>query len=508
MFACLYVPDFPVQAVLLSEPSDDRESLWRSPVVVLDGPANLPKAAALNDPARNAGITVGMTTLQAEICGGVAIRKRCAESEEAAQAALVECASNFSPRVESASPGAVILDLTGTEKLLGSAQNIACKIAVRSKDAGFHLRIAIASNPDTALLAAKGFRGITIIPAGDEAKILGPLRVGVLSLEPETARILDAWGIHTLKALAALPTIALVERLKQEGYKLQSLAQGKTTRPLLIDEPAPDFVGEHEFDDPIETIELLSFDLNRVLHEVCDRLIDRSLATNAVRLTLDLEVQQRLDGTRGEKYEHHLKLPLPTQDRKMIFTLLRLELERQTFCAPIRKLTVELAALKPRTTQGHLFAPTTPDVEKLEVTLSRFRGIVGSADIRGIPCVGTPALLDTHEAGAFTVEVSSRESEISHQFVPACVPMQVFRPPLETSVKRKDGIPSFVNLLRRDRPVLVASGPWCSSGNWWNEKRWAREEWDVALDTFEGVGYYRIYLDRIKKQWFVDAVSD
>jgi len=57
--------------------------------------------------------------------------------------------------------------------------------------------------------------------------------------------------------------------------------------------------------------------------------------------------------------------------------------------------------------------------------------------------------------------------------------------------------------------VLAASGPWSSSGNWWNKTAaWAREEWDVALKTFEGVGYYRIYLDRIRKQWFVEGVFD
>ena len=114
MFACLLVPDFPVQAALLWEPKDTREILRRSPIAVLDGPSNLPKVLALNDAARNSGIQVGMTKLQVETYGGVLLRKRSADYEDSAQVALLECANSFSPRVESTCPGTVILDLAGT----------------------------------------------------------------------------------------------------------------------------------------------------------------------------------------------------------------------------------------------------------------------------------------------------------------------------------------------------------------------------------------------------------
>ncbi len=37
---------------------------------------------------------------------------------------------------------------------------------------------------------------------------------------------------------------------------------------------------------------------------------------------------------------------------------------------------------------------------------------------------------------------------------------------------------------------------------------WTREEWDVALKTPAGLGFYRIYRDRIRQQWFVEGVFD
>jgi protein ImuB len=510
MFACLFIPDFPVQAALLLEPKNERERLRRSPFAVVDGPSNLPRVVSLNDAARNAGIEIGMTKLQVETYGGVLTRKRSADHEDDAQAALLDCASAFSPRVESTCHGTVILDLAGTEKLFGSPEIAACKIAVNARQLGLHLRIAIAAAPDTAMYGARGFAGITIIPAGDETKVLAPLCVGILPVAPELLEVLGNWGIHTFKSLAALPSIALTERLGQQGLVLQNLAQGRTSRTLKPIEPTPDFVEEHEFDDPVETLESLAFVLNRVLQEICDRLVSQSLATNELRLTLDLEVRQIQDGKEGEQYKHDWKLPVPTQDRNMLFDLLRLDLERNTFSAPIKKLIIEAVPVKLRLAQGNLFAPPSPEPERLEITLARIRGVVGTLDAEGISCVGSPQILDTHRPGAFTVQ--SLSSSVETCCPPAMIPtlaLRIFRPALETSVELTGEVPHLVRLWKKHRRVLAASGPWCCSGNWWNETAaWAREEWDVALKSFEGVDYYRIYLDRISRQWFVEGVFD
>jgi len=84
----------------------------------------------------------------------------------------------------------------------------------------------------------------------------------------------------------------------------------------------------------------------------------------------------------------------------------------------------------------------------------------------------------------------------------------VFRPTIETSVQLQGERPHFVRLWRRHRRVLAASGPWSSSGSWWNSSAWAREEWDVLVRVPAGVGLYRIYHDYIRKQWFVEGVFD
>jgi protein ImuB len=509
MFACLWVPDFPVQAVLRCEPEATRERLL-APVAVLDGPTNLPRVVALNDAARKLGFAAGMTKLQAETCGGVELYIRSAEREDEAQAALIECANAFSPRVESTSPGMVILDLAGTQKLFGSHEKAACKMSVSARKIDLLVQTAVAANPEAAMYAALGFHGITIIPAGDEARTLAPLNVNLLHATPEILEILTGWGIRTFKDLAALPTVELVERLGQTGFHLQELAQGRANRPLKPVEPLPEFVESYEFDDPVDTLESLGFVMNRLLQEICGRLGGQALATNEVRLTLDLEVRQINDEKQGEQYKHEWKLPVPTQDHHMLFTLLRLDLERHTFVAPVKQLTIEAVPIKPRTAQGNLFVPPSPEAEKLAITLARIRGVVGVSDADGVSCVGSPQIMDTHQPSAFAVEsFSSEGGSVSSSDEIHTLALRIFRPALETSVELTGETPHLVRLWKRHRRVLAASGPWSSSGNWWNEATaWAREEWDVALKTLEGIGYYRIYRDRVAGRWFVEGVFD
>lgn len=510
MFACLYAPDFPVQASLLSEPAETRTALKQFPLAILDGPSNLPRIFAANPAARRMGIQIGMTKLQVETYGGTVLRKHDHEAADLAQKTLVEYGSRFSPRVESTTAGAVILDLAGTKKLFGSLESVARKMNEGAREIGFDLHIAIASNPDASFYAARGFPGTTIIPESTEAQRLSSLSVNVLPATPEILEILEGWGIRTFHALATLPAVAIVERLGQEGLHLQKLARGEIERPLLTVEPEAEFTETFEFDDPVETLESLFFILNRLLQQLSAKLVSAALATNELRLWLELEVRQTSNGQAGEQYKHEWKLPVPTQDKNVLFSLVRLQLEQTTFSAPVRKLTLEVVPIKPRVAQGNFFAPPSPEPERVEITLERIRGIVGTLDDHGKNCVGSPHLLDTHQPDSFKVKnfVSSDELQDSAPAKLSFIALRVFRPAIRTSVELDGEKPHFIWLWQRQRRVLAASGPWVSSGNWWNASAWIRQEWDVALKTPAGVGHYRIYHDRVRKQWFVAGVFD
>jgi nucleotidyltransferase/DNA polymerase involved in DNA repair len=164
MFGCIHVPDFAVQAALLRESKS-------IPLALFDSPDSLLKIVACNSAARAAGVSTGMSKLQAEICG-VTLRRRVQEHEDVAQAALIDCGYNFSPHIEVTNPGTIVIDLIGSERLMGAGRTIAQLILGEVTKRGFESNVSIAADPDTAHYAARGFKGITLIERGNEVQRL------------------------------------------------------------------------------------------------------------------------------------------------------------------------------------------------------------------------------------------------------------------------------------------------------------------------------------------------
>jgi len=289
-FAAIYVPDFLVEAVVRAEPR-----LYGSKVAIVEGTPPLVKVVAANSKARAAGIETGMAKAEAEAMSGLALRPRSPALEATAHVALLECAQAFSPRVEETAADTLLLDLAGLEPLLGPPQKMAPELARRARELGFEARIAVAANPDAAVHAARGFPGVTFIPAGREAATLGPLPLEVLFPDPhaeaaqQQLETFDRWGVRTFRALAALPSVALAERLGPEGLRLQRLARGAASRPLVPVEEPLDFEESVELEHPVALLEPLAFLLNRMLERLCARLAARALALNELTLTCKLE---------------------------------------------------------------------------------------------------------------------------------------------------------------------------------------------------------------------------
>ena len=86
-FACIFVPDFPAEAILRAEPE-----LRLQAVAVLEGKPPLQKVFAINENARRAGIEPGMTKIQVEPWTDLTLRPRSLLQETAAHAALLDCA--------------------------------------------------------------------------------------------------------------------------------------------------------------------------------------------------------------------------------------------------------------------------------------------------------------------------------------------------------------------------------------------------------------------------------
>ena len=523
-FACIYVPNFSVAAALRAEPD-----LHTHSVAIFEGKPPLEKIIAGNEKAGTLGIAPGMTKAQAELCSELALRPRSALHESSAHAALLDCAQSFSPCVEDTAPDTALVDLAGMESLLGSLPQISRAISARATELGLETNVAVASNPDAARLAARGFAGVTVIPPGKEATQLGALPLQVLfagHLEGEEKKTadrlletLDRWGIRNLRALAALPQVSLSERLGQEGLRLQQLARGAASRTLVPVEPPLVFEEAIELEYPIVLLEPLAFLLNRLLEQICARLGSRALATQELRLTLGLEAFNQQSKINNQQFLRTLRLPLPMLDAKVFLKLLQLDLNANPPGAPIVKIHLAAEPARPRSAQGGLFLPPSPEPEKLELTLARIAGMVGEHK------VGALELLDTHHPEGFRMrrfvaeiarktppKENSDSSAVGSAVAKSAVTaLRRFRPPLRAHVTLEDGEPVRVICPKKKEAqgdVLWKTGPWRFSGDWWEREAWSRDEWDLALQNGDTVALYRLVHDLLAGAWFVEGTYD
>ena len=520
LFACIFVPRFIVQASLRCEPEEKRMAWSNRPVAVLDGPESMPRVIASNERAQLAGIEPGITKAQAAQCPDVILRKRILKQEQAAQDALIDCAAQFSPKVESTSQGIVSLDIEGTERIFGPPQKLIRTLADHAARMGLEVNVAAAANRDTALLGAKGFTGTTVIEKGNEADFLGRLAVDVLPLSGAQAEILDAWGIRRCRDLALLPPVPLVERLGQAGLHLQRLARGEGTGILVPVDPPLRFQESLELEDPVVDLESLAFILARLLDQIGARLVSRSLATDELILRLQLDVLQDRD-TRKEQQKkteapecwvRTLNLPVAMQDTKVLLKLLQLDLTQHGPGAAVKGVAIEARPAKRRYTQAGLFAPAAPEAERLEITLARIRGVVGETDEQGRGKIGAAVVLNSHKPDdfrmtAFTPEEDRRVTPEDDSRLPSII-MSMFRPPLRANVRCNNGKPIHISFPEVSSEIVCAGGPWVTSGHWWKKEEWRREEWDIAVHLAGGVGLYRIFLDLRQNTWFVEGLYD
>jgi protein ImuB len=284
----------------------------------------------------------------------------------------------------------------------------------------------------------------------------------------------------------------------------------------------------------VAELEPLAFILSRLLNQLCARLSTRGLGAKEVRLDLELD-KERVDPPAPGPESRSLTLPVPTQDSRLLLKLWRLHLEGKPPQAPVLKVAFTAQAAKPRALARSLFLPAAPDLEKLELTLARIRGLVGEGK------AGALDALDTHRPDAFQVRPfseaargrspvppvrsgtgRSRSAPARHRELrtsAARMALRLFRPPLAARVELRDERPVRIEAACGVRgQVIVASGPWRTSGEWWREASWAEDEWDIEVrsvtrggpskPTVERKSLYRIFREHSSGQWFIRGTYD
>jgi protein ImuB len=381
---------------------------------------------------------------------------------------LRELADAFSPWVEQVAPDTVLFSLDGLHRIYGDARATAKALAVRAPGAS----ISIASLPDTAVLAARNLPGVTIIQPGEEIHYLGPLPLDCLPLDPAIWKILDRWGLRTFEDLACLPENGLHDRLGEAAVRLQTMARGALGRPLkpFIEETI--YERRVELDDALELLEPILFLLAGFLNELCASLKSQSLAAGELHLTLN-------------RTGRILRLPFPTRDVKFLLKLLQHNLEVELPGEPVSILILRAVPTAMRFLQHDLFTLPAPEPEKLESTLQKIRAMVGPKNVK------FTEIRNTYRPGWGAAETH--------------LAFRHFRPPLDARVEMEGGHPNRLRANGVQGTVAEISGPWRSSGEWWREDVWDRDEFDLVLS--DGT-HYRLNFNRQLRKWELEGAYD
>lgn len=485
MFAVLRIPVFALQAILRVEPA-----LAHQPVALL-APARRGQAIAeCNELAAGAGVQPGYSAPRAQArCPGIVLRPRQPVLEKEATTALLAAAFAVTAYVEATAPGVCTL---GLERLAPARRRPALQQALAQlAGLGFTATAGLGETPLLALYAARHAASGEVL-TGDR-DFLAALPVAAAEPPEELVPVLAAWGVRTLGQLTALAKADVAQRLGQAGLALWERAAGETRRPLEIAAPAREFAAHFACEHEMETLEPLLFILRRFVDRLALELGNAHQAALAIGLVLELA-----DDT---QHTQSIRLPEPVTDPAILFRALQTHLETVRTTAAVRGVRLRLDAGRIMVRQQGLFDGGLRDPHGFADTLARVTALVGPGR------AGRPVPLDTHRPDAFTLAsppATLPPSPLGFAHPPRGLPLRRHRPPTPARVALADLRPAYVWAGGEEGAVTAASGPWISSGDWWEAGRlWHQEEWDVEL---AGGGLYR--LRRAADGWFIEGEYD
>ena len=519
LYACLYIPDFPVAVLLRGE-----RNLRVPPVVVYTGAAPNCFVYAATQPARSAGIKEGMPLAEATARFAASRmakpsqqpsqRKKSSSSDSGrgrgirpyrlrpttppqitvgtgtpagpstvqppnettaqplnrstAQRTLQTLARN--PEAEQQTQRELLeLALTVSPRVEDTAPGVivveldglsdphgsAASFSHEAENLGLPANVAVSQNRFVALCAAKTRAGVTHIFPGQEAGFLHPLAIDVLPLDSREKETLARWGIRTVGELARLPEDSLVARFGTRGARLAKLARGQEDSVLRPYEPVPAFEEKMDFEWQIAELEPLAFLLSGLLDKLCSKLQGLGLAAEQIRVSLKL--------TGGSRFERAVALPSPLADAGVLLTLLRLELAAHPPGEAIEGVKVSARPAARRMAQFSLLEPAVPKPEKLAVTLARLSSLVGKDR------VGAPVVVDSHRPGALAVagfapgkqglekKLSGASKAASSRFRIRGASSQLAEPRLISALAGAEAVPNLVRMPARPKAPQLSS---------------------------------------------------
>jgi len=329
----------------------DNPALRGLPVVV-GGDCNRGVVCAASYEARKFGVHSALPMLTArKLCPqGVFLPVRMARYQEISRR-IMEIFHRFTPQVEPLSLDEAFLDVTASQRLMGTAEDIAIQIRTLVRDTtGLTVSVGVGTSKLVAKIASDLNKpdGLTILPPGQEEVFLAPLPISRLwGVGKITREALALIGVRTIGDLNRIPTPILTAKFGKAGLMMQESAQGIDLRPVEPRQEAKSIGNEETFAEDVR-------DRKRIEQELlalCIRVGKRARSHGLVGRTVAIKVKYRdfVQVTRS------LTLPEPVADDRSLYQTGRMLLEKtEITLRPIRLLGITLSNLAPAGSVGQM----------------------------------------------------------------------------------------------------------------------------------------------------------
>ena len=452
---CVWFPDW-----VLRRPDAPPDK----PAFVVGTRDGRPLVAAVNTPAREAGVKAGMARRAAEaLCPSARSLDRDPADETRRFEPVLAAVENLVPRVEVVEPGWMFVLIDGATRYYGGEGALVDRVAETVNRLAEGGRFGVAGGPFAAYWAARSARSKLIVE--DDRTFLAGLDIS--ALDTEELIVTFRWlGITTLGGLAALPRDAVASRFGVPGLEAHQLASGEdrmvAPRPI-----PPDLVVERAFEEPLMLLEQVGF-AARHLAGVLMRLLDQHrIASHRV----EVEAEAAEGTTRSRIW----RSTEPFDDRSLaerVWWQLRAWTETGGVPGGLVRLKLSPADLSDEGYQPGLFEATAARIEA-ERALERTRTILGPDSVLEARPQGgrDPAeRVQWTRWGEEFPEPAHHPGSPWPGKVPEPSPSLVPPRPQHLDVEWDSGIPTRVRLASRWEPVVAWAGPWRRMGRWWAEE--------------------------------------
>jgi len=491
---CLWFPDWSVQRLIIQQPS-----LADSVVILTNKMKGGDYVDQCNELARRRGIRPGMPASEAQTFAKpndtVVMQPITADQD---QAALVELAVRCEPYSfcigleEAERPECLLMDVTGIAHFFTSEESLAEQLQRDLSQRRYQTRIAIANTVGMAWAVAHclSTESPRAVLSADDRKLHDRLPIETLRIPEKILVKLQRLGIQTVGQLTKLERRSLWSRFGEDLLRRIDQLMGDRPEPITPCRPIPRFQVSRSLEHGIQQPAAIEQLWRSLLVRLVALLSPRQLGTRHLYgrfITEDRTV-----------HEVDVRLCQSDADLEQLEELLRLQLERQRWSAPLIEVHMEALEVSPlQCHQQEIFTETSHD------HAGQFQRLVNRLSSRlGQQCVTRPVQLANPipELAIGLIPLTEKTipaAEATQTLLPLDRPTALFPAPrpVEAIAVLPDGPPTVLFWRSTRFEVAHCWGPERIEFGWW-------------LGPFVRRDYYRVATTDGHRLWVFRRLQD